>query len=66
MEDYIKRMIDEFNQLEEKASKLNLFIETNDIFKTLSKEKQDLMRLQLQGMRVYEYALNKRIALEEI
>ena len=66
MEDYVKRMIDEFNQLEERASKLNLFIETNDIFKTLPKEKQDLMRLQLQGMRVYEYALNKRIALEDI
>jgi len=66
MEEHIKRMIDEFNQLEERASKLNLFIETNDIFKTLPKEKQDLMRLQLQGMRVYEYALNKRIALEDI
>ena len=66
MEEHIKRMIDEFNQLEERASKLNLFIETNDIFKTLPKEKQDLMRLQLQGMRVYEYALNKRLALEDI
>ena len=66
MEEHIKRMIDEFNQLEERASKLNLFIETNDIFKTLPKEKQDLMHLQLQGMRVYEYALNKRIALEDI
>ena len=64
MEDFIKRMIDEFNQLEERASKLNLFISTNDKFKELPKEKQELMLLQLQGMRTYEYALNKRIALE--
>ena len=35
MEAYVERMVGEFNQLEERASKLNLFITTSEAFQKL-------------------------------
>ena len=65
MEAYVERMVDEFNQLEERASKLNLCITTSEAFQKLPEKKRKLMILQLNAMRIYEHALNERIALED-
>ncbi len=65
MKDYVERMLAEFNELQERTEKLNLFICTNEAYKQLPKEKTELMLLQLDAMRCYMYALEKRIHLEE-
>lgn len=65
MLDYVKRMVDEFNELEERASKLNLFITTAEAFQQLPIEKRELMIGQLHAMQLYEYFLNKRLVLED-
>ena len=65
MKDYVVRMVDELNELQTKAEKLNIFIEQNDIYKSLPQEKQDLMRDQWHAMCLYIDILKKRIALEE-
>ena len=65
MLDYVKQMVDEFNELEERASKLNLFITTAEAFQKLPNEKRELMIGQLHAMQLYEFFLNKRLALED-
>ena len=65
METYVERMVEEFNQLEERAGKLNLFITTSEAFQKLPEKKRKLMILQLNAMRIYEHALNERLALED-
>ena len=65
MKDYVERMFVEFKELQTKCEKLDAFINGNEVFKTLSEEKQELMKLQLHAMSAYLYALNKRIELEE-
>ena len=65
MLDYVKQMVDEFNELEERASKLNLFITTAEAFQKLPIEKRELMIGQLHAMQLYEFFLNKRLALED-
>ena len=65
MNDYLNRMIKENDQLLEKISKLQAFIETNNTFKTLSVRKQDLLRQQYYAMQNYCFILMERIDIEQ-
>ena len=66
MEDYVKRMVDELAELEERKTKLERFINEDERFKALPLPEQNLMRLQLNGMAVYRYALGKRLELKTL
>ena len=66
MEDYVKRMVDELAELEERKTKLERFINEDERFKALPMPEQNLMRLQLNGMAVYRYALGKRLELKTL
>lgn len=63
MELYQRRMLDERNKLATKIEKLNKFF-SNEKFKNLSKEQQDLMARQLCAMKEYLFCLDERINLE--
>ena len=66
MEDCVKRMVDELAELEERKTKLERFINEDERFKALPLPEQNLMRLQLNGMAVYRYALGKRLELKTL
>jgi hypothetical protein len=66
MEDYVKRMVDEMAELEERKTKLERFINEDERFKALPMPEQNLMRLQLNGMAVYRYALGRRLELKTL
>lgn len=61
MEDFIKRMHEELEQLKEKKDKLNDFIENNPKFNELSNIQRILMINQFNAMDLYYYALESRI-----
>jgi hypothetical protein len=63
MEEYQKRMIEEHDSLTIKISKLEDFINSSNVFKTLSIEDREDMRNQLHAMILYEnflYRILKR------
>jgi len=62
MSDYKQRIVDEKNQLEERAFKLSTFIQ-GSAFKNLSVANQFLLRKQLEVMNSYLGILNCRIDL---
>lgn len=62
---YLDRMHEEHAQLKERIDKLAAFIQSNDIFKGLTRHKQILMEQQFHAMALYEYILAERIELEE-
>lgn len=59
-------MVDELAELEERKTKLERFINEDERFKALPMPEQNLMRLQLNGMAVYRYALGKRLELKTL
>lgn len=61
MEDYVKRMHEELEQLKERKDKLNDFIEYNPKFGELSNIQRILMINQFNAMDLYYYALQSRI-----
>lgn len=61
MEDYVKRMHEELEQLKEKKDKLNDFIKNNPKFGELSNIQRILMINQFNAMDLYYYALESRI-----
>lgn len=61
MEEYQKRMIEEHDSLTIKISKLEDFINSSNIFKTLSIEDREDMRNQLHAMILYENFLYRRL-----
>ena len=63
MEEYVKRMIDELSELSGRLERLERFIQGAD-FKELGIEERNLMKGQLNSMRVYEYFLERRISLK--
>ena len=65
MKDYVQRMYGELAELSERIDKLDKFLKTNPIVKTLSAEKRTLMSVQLQAMKTYYKVLNRRIEIEE-
>lgn len=58
---HVQRMIDERNELSNRAQKLYNFINSNRIFETLSSEEQEDMRNQLESMTKYLESLEKRL-----
>lgn len=62
---YLDRMHEEHAQLKERINKLQTFIQSNDIFKTLPLGKRVLMIHQLSAMTLYANFLHERINLEE-
>ena len=57
-----QRVIDEKNELDDKATKLSQFIGTNPTFKTIDAEEQERMKEQCEIMWQYSEILAKRIA----
>jgi hypothetical protein len=66
MEEYVNRMVKELAELEDRKTKLERFINEDERFKALPMPEQNLMRLQLNGMAVYRYALGKRLELKTL
>ena len=64
-ETFIDRMIEEHNELTDKLEKLTQFIEC-EAFKTLSIQKQTLLRAQFGAMVAYQQTLSSRIVLEKL
>ena len=60
MEDYVKRMLDEFRELDERVAKLGSFTE-GDVYKTLPIEEQGDMCDQWHAMVLYKSALGRRL-----
>ena len=61
MEPHVERMLVEHKELKQKVEKLDAFIGTNPIFKSLSEEEQRDMRLQFRAMMIYLDVLMTRI-----
>lgn len=61
MEDFIKRMHEELEQLKEKKDKLNDFINNNPKFNELTNINRILLINQFNAMELYYYALESRI-----
>lgn len=61
MEDYVKRMHEELEQLKERKDKLSDFIDNNPKFGELSNIQRILMINQFNAMDLYYYALESRI-----
>lgn len=64
MEDYIVRMIEERDQLNERMRKLFTF-RTSEKFYTLTRRQKNLINNQLDVMRSYETVLTERIENEQ-
>lgn len=56
-----QRVIEEYNDLKSKTSKLNAFILDNPTFLTLEKEEQNELKVQYEAMCTYQDALDRRI-----
>ena len=63
MNEHVKRMSVEREELVDKAGALSHFIEENEIFLSLSREQQWLVQEQLHAMRCYARVLSRRITL---
>ena len=66
MEDYQKRMIDEFNELAVKIKKLSDKLQDPDFIKKIGEDKKTLLFAQLGAMDSYYNILLERIRLEDI
>ena len=62
MEEFLIRVITEKNELYDKLTKLNKFIETEK-FKSLDDENQRLLKMQSSAMSIYNDVLNMRYDL---
>lgn len=60
MEDFVKRMLDEFKELDERVMKLGTFL-GGEVFKTLPIEEQTDMYSQWHAMVLYKTALGNRL-----
>lgn len=61
MSDFLQRLVDERQQLQEKFDKLKTFIDLNDVFNSLNQEQQSLLKIQASAMFTYLCCLNERI-----
>jgi hypothetical protein len=62
MEEFLIRVITEQNELYDKLTKLNKFIES-DKFKAIDDENQRLLKMQSSAMSIYNDVLNMRYEL---
>lgn len=63
-DNYLNRLTEECNNLQDKIIKLDSFINNNDIYYELSEKKQFLLCTQLDIMQAYLKILKERIKLE--
>ena len=56
-----QRVVEEYNELVEKTSKLGAFILDNPIYKSLEEDEQKDMKIQYDAMCIYTDALERRI-----
>jgi transcription termination factor NusB len=61
MNDFIDRLIDEKQQLDEKIEKLTVFI-LSENFKSIEMVQQSLLQVQLLSMETYSQCLTERLA----
>ena len=59
--DYVQRMAEEFQQLDERTTALDKFICENPLFRDLVLPEQQDMRQQLVHMMLYREALQRRL-----
>ena len=65
MQPHVERMVKELGELHDRVTNLDIFIAGNPLFnEKLTDEQRDLMVVQRNAMRIYEWALRKRISLE--
>lgn len=64
MSDFISRLYDEKNQLEERYTKLKSFLFT-DAFNKIDVRQQGLLQIQVSAMETYLKVLSERIVLLE-
>ena len=56
-----QRVVEEYNELVEKTSKLGAFILDNPIYRSLEEDEQKDMKIQYDAMCIYTDALERRI-----
>ena len=61
MQPHQQKVVDEYNELVEKTSKLGAFILDNPIYRSLEEDEQKDMKVQYDAMCVYTDALERRI-----
>lgn len=64
LQDYQKRMVEEFKELNDRTEKFKKFIDENPIFKTMELHKQKLQLWQYSAMDAYRSALRERCFCE--
>lgn len=60
MSDFMGRLIEEKNQLDEKIAKLDVFTKS-DAFNGIDNVQRGLLRIQLNAMRTYSQVLDERL-----
>lgn len=65
MEDYQKRMIEEYKELRNKIDKLTVFLSRTTTLGNIGEEKYSLMQAQLYSMMAYAKILKMRMHLEK-
>ena len=60
MSDFMERLIEEKNQLDEKIAKLDVFTKS-DAFNGIDNVQRGLLRVQLNAMRTYSQVLDERL-----
>lgn len=66
MQEHIKRMLEEFDQLNARSSKLAEFIGGNALFAGLPEEDRDLLQQQYKEMLAYLATLTKRLERNDV
>lgn len=61
MQPHQQRVVEEYNELVEKTSKLGAFILDNPIYRSLEEDEQKDMKIQYDAMCIYTDALERRI-----
>lgn len=61
MEDFVKRMHDEWIELNERTNKLSDFISNKEKFEKVDNDEQELLIAQYHAMCIYRTVLGKRI-----
>jgi len=61
MEDFVKRMHEEWTELNERTNKLSDFIFNKEKFEKVDKDEQELLIAQYYAMCIYRTVLGKRI-----
>ena len=59
--DYLKRMVDEYNDLQEKISKLIKFIQQQEFMRDITTDALSDLKEQVIAMQQYKQALEKRL-----